>query len=125
MPTVLTAVTATAASMSAASAVADRLPVTKYLQCATPQKLASVAWQHLVGHWCRVYLRTCLLADREFMHHMESEAAAAAARVVALSRSDANFITQHLLPSSSPVPVTVSICGTTCRITQRASSCSS
>ena len=59
--------------------------------------------------WCRVYSRTCLQADRDFMHQMESEAAAAAARVIALSRSDADFITQHLLPKNSAVPVTVSI----------------
>ena len=61
---------------------------------------------------CRVYLRTCLPSDRDFMHQMESEAAAAAARVIALSRSDADYITQHLLPNNSAVPVTVSTCGT-------------
>ena len=58
--------------------------------------------------WCRVYLRTCLPSDRDFMHHMESEAAAAAAIVIALSRSDADYITQHLLPKNCPVPVMVS-----------------
>ena len=48
------------------------------------------------------------------MHQMESEAAAAAARVIALSRSDADYITQHVLPKNSPVPVTVSFCATIC-----------
>lgn len=46
------------------------------------------------------------------MQQMESEAAATAAQVVALSRSDADFITKHLLPKHSAVPVMVSTCGT-------------
>ncbi|DBA96974.1 hypothetical protein WJX77_003885 [Trebouxia sp. C0004] len=50
----------------------------------------------------RVYLRTCLPEDAEFMQGMESAAAATAAATVALSRSDADFIKHHLLPPQKP-----------------------
>lgn len=109
------ALIAAAASVFAGFAIADSLPQTLVL-CTTEETCKhGVAALECCEQWCRVYLRTCLPADREFMHRMESGAAAAAARVVALSRSDADFITQHLLPSNTPVPVTVSICGTTCK----------
>jgi len=50
----------------------------------------------------RVYLRTCLPEDAEFMQGMESAAAATAAVTVALSRSDADFIKHQLLPPQKP-----------------------
>lgn len=48
--------------------------------------------------WHRVYLKTCLPNDKEFMRSMESAAVATAAASVALSRSDADFIRSQLLP---------------------------
>ncbi|KAK9817271.1 hypothetical protein WJX72_012093 [[Myrmecia] bisecta] len=50
----------------------------------------------------RVYLRTALNQDREFMLAMEGEAVAAAALTTALSRSDADCISEHLQPASAP-----------------------
>ncbi len=57
----------------------------------------------------RVYLRTCLPEDAEFMQGMESAAAATAAATVALSRSDADFIKQQLLPPQKPA-ASVKVC---------------
>ena len=57
----------------------------------------------------RVYLRTCLPEDAEFMQGMESAAAATAAVTVALSRSDADFIKYHLLPPQKAA-ATVKVC---------------
>ena len=57
---------------------------------------------------CRVYSRTCLPPDKDFMHSMESAAVATAAATVALSRSDADFIQKHLSPSTETASVAVS-----------------
>lgn len=56
----------------------------------------------------RIYLRTCLSEDEEFMRSMESAAVATAAASVALSRSDADFIRSQLLsPQKHAASVTV------------------
>lgn len=56
----------------------------------------------------RVHRRTCAPADEHFIQSMESEAVATAAVTVALSRSDADFIQQHLQSLHLP-PTTVQV----------------
>ncbi|KAA6428956.1 MAG: hypothetical protein FRX49_01066 [Trebouxia sp. A1-2] len=72
------------------------LPVYKALSTALQAKGLHVPPYIYMNY--RVYLRTCLSEDAEFMQGMESAAAATAAAVIALSRSDADFIKRHLLP---------------------------
>ena len=43
--------------------------------------------------------------EREFLKEKEKEAVAAAALVAALGRSDADYIYEHLMPSSSTRPL--------------------
>lgn len=48
-------------------------------------------------------MRTAGEGDREFMHSMEADAAAAAVLTTVLSRSDADFMVKHLMRAGGPV----------------------
>lgn len=64
-------------------------------------KLFPIGRRRLRFMHCRVYVRTCPLEERSFMLQMESDAANTAAAVVALSRSDADYIETHLMSSQT------------------------